>query len=650
MESKREKAVKGERIVNHKQTLEEETHRRDLTIYRFKQFLATGLLRVADKEFHDLGTTEDWSVTRSCEMARKVGSLLSNINSDDPAWERSQKLIHGNIEKLKHGLLPLGHNPTVIQQDDLLLVSILFRGQYCSIADLCDEFRAEVTSRQEILDAREREVLENHLLGEIANQLHELIRDAEKWVYEINAELSERPTSTGMRLRFDWRPSDDAPPHFSVVRKRLLRTGTTWSPDDRKLIAEFLQERIKTARAGNEIGTWQEHLSVAMDYRSWHQFSVECQQEGHWKRLTRQTYGTGSGGEKAVILTLPQFAAAAAHYRSADRFAPRFILWDDAFVGVDNDMRGKCIGLLHHFDLDLIMTSEREWGCYPTLPGLAIYQLATRPGIDAISTTRWVWDGQQRIKIPYWVNTSDNALIKRLITNGTSDVKMEMEVLLKGGIIEKTIEDGVVFADLERSPNALWSLLLFSGYLTLAATPSYGTPCRLRIPNIEVGELYKSMIFQWFENSIHESQYHMLLNSLVKGDIETFSKIFQAFLISSVSIFDVSSDEPERIYHAFVLGMLIGLRERYEVKSNRESGYGRYDVMLIPKKSDDLGIVMEFKKVDRDEKTDLETAVVSALKQIEDKNYRQELLDRGVKRIIYLGLAFKGKQVLIRSK
>jgi hypothetical protein len=251
---------------------------------------------------------------------------------------------------------------------------------------------------------------------------------------------------------------------------------------------------------------------------------------------------------------------------------------------------------------------------------------------------------------PYWVNTSDNALIKQLITNGTSDLKTDMELLLKGGNIEKNIEEGIVFADLERTSNALWSLLLFSGYLTLAATPSYGTPCQLRIPNNEVGELYKSMIFQWFDYSIQESQYRMLLNSLVTGDIETFSKIFQAFLDSSVSVFDVSSDEPERIYHAFVLGMLIGLRGRYEVKSNRESGYGRYDVMLIPQRSDELGIIMEFKKVERNEKMDLETAVVAALKQIEEKNYQQELLDRGVKRIIYMGFAFKGKQALIRSK
>lgn len=251
---------------------------------------------------------------------------------------------------------------------------------------------------------------------------------------------------------------------------------------------------------------------------------------------------------------------------------------------------------------------------------------------------------------PYWVNTSDNALMKQLISQGTAAFKADIEQLLKDETIEKKIEDGIVFSQLHQSPNAIWSLLLYSGYLTLDEAPSYGTPCRLRIPNVEVGELYKSMVLDWFEQSIHEDNYRMLLDSLISGDIDTFSQIFQEFMLSSVSVFDVPSEESEKIYHGFVLGMLIGLRDRYEVKSNRESGFGRYDVMLIPKNRSDLGIIMEFKKVGRFEKITLEAAVESALKQIEEKRYAQELIDRGVKRILYLGFGFEGKQILIRSK
>jgi hypothetical protein len=251
---------------------------------------------------------------------------------------------------------------------------------------------------------------------------------------------------------------------------------------------------------------------------------------------------------------------------------------------------------------------------------------------------------------PYWVNTSENALMKELIAKGTGSFKADIEQLLKGNSIEKNIDDGIVFSELHQSPNAIWSLLLYSGYLTLQNTPSYGTPCQLRIPNIEVNELYKLMVLNWFEKSINEDNYRLLLKSLINGDIETFSQIFQEFMLSSVSVFDVPLEESEKIYHGFVLGMLIGLKDDYEVRSNRESGLGRYDVMLIPKNHNDLGIIMEFKKVGRFEKITLEDAVESALRQIEDKQYAQELIARGIKNILYIGFGFEGKQVLIRSK
>jgi hypothetical protein len=163
-------------------------------------------------------------------------------------------------------------------------------------------------------------------------------------------------------------------------------------------VAQFLQSQIRAARARDDTAPWQEHLGVALDYRAWHRFVVERQQDNRWVRLTRRTHGTGSGGEKAIALTIPQFAAAAAHYGSADPLAPRLILLDEAFVGVDSDMRKKCVGLLHAFDLDFVMTSEREWCCYETLPGVAIYQLATRPGVSGIGVTRFVWNGRERVR------------------------------------------------------------------------------------------------------------------------------------------------------------------------------------------------------------------------------------------------------------
>ena len=249
---------------------------------------------------------------------------------------------------------------------------------------------------------------------------------------------------------------------------------------------------------------------------------------------------------------------------------------------------------------------------------------------------------------PYWVNTSDNGLMKQLITAGGGRLKADIEELLKGGSVEKKIEEEIVFPELDKNPTTIWSLLVYSGYLTIDATPEYGVPYHLRIPNIEVKELYQAMVLEWFDKSIDEYQYRILLESLTSGDTETFTPVFQEFVISYLSVFDVPFDESEKVYHAFVLGLLVGLRGKYDVKSNKESGFGRYDVMLCPKKTDHLGIIMEFKKAE--DKTALETTAQSAIKQIEEKRYAVELLERGVQRILYLGFAFSGKHVVIKHK
>ncbi len=251
---------------------------------------------------------------------------------------------------------------------------------------------------------------------------------------------------------------------------------------------------------------------------------------------------------------------------------------------------------------------------------------------------------------PYWVNTSDNALMKQLITKSGSNLKTDIEDLLRGGFVEKKIEEGIVFPELDKNPTTIWSLLVYSGYLTIDAIPEYGVPYRLRIPNVEVRELYQAMVLEWFDKSIDEYQYRMLLESLIKGDVDVFSSIFKEFVISYFSVFDVPFDESEKVYHAFVLGMLVGLKGKYDVKSNRESGFGRYDVMIIPKNPDDLGVIMEFKKADSGGKVNLESVAKSAIQQIEEKKYAVELLERGVQRILYLGFAFSGKNVHIKHK
>lgn len=397
-------ALAKQQIQTEEEKLEQDAARRQLAIDGLKRFAATRLLSLAVPDVVD-AEPATWSVTKGVEIARRTEAILDKVDSDDAAWERNQKGIFRQIEELKETLLPYGHQPAATPEDDVLVVTASFRGKDCTMAEFRDALSDEITHHQTLLDAREREVIENHLIGEVAMHLHDRLHEAEQLVRGMDEQITARPTSTGMALHFIWEPIPDGPAGLAEARKRLLGAGGTWSLQDRQALGEFLQQQIQAVRAANETGTWQEHLTTALDYRRWHRFAVERQQDGKWKRLTKRTHGTGSSGEKAIALTLPQFAAAAAYYQTASPTAPRLILLDEAFVSVDTDMRSKCMDLLRAFDLDFVMTSEREWGCYSTLPGVAIYQLATRPGIDAVGVTRWVWNGRQRIRddqpLPY---------------------------------------------------------------------------------------------------------------------------------------------------------------------------------------------------------------------------------------------------------
>jgi uncharacterized protein (TIGR02680 family) len=369
---------------------------RSIAVSALHAFGRVRLLGVAHDDFRDAETL-DWTIKGALEIARRLESSLGQIASADDDWKRNQDAIYSHIEELKRTLLQCEFTPEpTATEDGIFIVNVPFQGRACTMVELREALASDITTRQMLLDAREREVIEKYLLDEAASELHTRLREGEEWVRKANDELTARPMGTGMALRFDWQPRDDGPSGLAAARKQLLRLNSTWSPSERAALSEFLQDQIRLVRQNNATGGWQQHLAEALDYRRWHRFAIlqRRERDGEWKRLTKRTHGTGSGGEKAVALTLPQFAAAAAHYRGAP-LAPRLILLDEAFVGVDSDMRRKCMDLLTIFDLDLVMTSEREWGCYPTVPALAIYQLSRRDGIDAVGISRWVWNGKK---------------------------------------------------------------------------------------------------------------------------------------------------------------------------------------------------------------------------------------------------------------
>jgi uncharacterized protein (TIGR02680 family) len=376
---------------------------RDQAIAELCAFAATGLLTTALPELEFPDPAPGWAPNPAVALARAINAALDGVDDADRPWELVQQRVSAEHKLLTDALSRHGHSVGMTVRDGIIIVDVLFQGRSQDIPTLVSALEAETGQRAALLSAKEREILENHLINEVAGTLQELIGNAEDQVRAINADLAARPTSTGMRLRLQWRTARTAPDGLDRVRDRLLRqTADAWSPADRATVGAFLQEQISREHSEDAAGGWVEQLTRALDYRSWHEFAIQRHQDGQWRPAT----GPASGGERVLAASVPLFAAASSFYSSsANPHCPRLVALDEAFAGVDDDSRAKCLGLLAAFDLDVVMTSEREWGCYPQVPGLAIAQLARRDGIDAVLVTPWRWDGRERVErerpIPY---------------------------------------------------------------------------------------------------------------------------------------------------------------------------------------------------------------------------------------------------------
>lgn len=259
----------------------------------------------------------------------------------------------------------------------------------------------------------------------------------------------------------------------------------------------------------------------------------------------------------------------------------------------------------------------------------------------------------------YWAMTSSNQLVSSLLKTAPPNIKELMEDLLNGKEIAVTFDEQIVFEQLDRDENAIWSLLVAGGYLKVENVEYRGILLEpwyhLSITNLETMSMFSAMFQGWFSSSA--SDYNAFIRALLRGDVKEMNAYMNDVALAVISSFDGGNHpsgkmQPERFYHGFVLGMLVELRDRYEVKSNRESGYGRYDVMLIPLSENDDAIILEFKVHDPSEEKNLEETVQAALAQIEKKKYDTELTEKGFpkNRIRRYGFAFEGKRVLIGGK
>ena len=259
----------------------------------------------------------------------------------------------------------------------------------------------------------------------------------------------------------------------------------------------------------------------------------------------------------------------------------------------------------------------------------------------------------------YWANTSSNSLVGKLLREGNRKIKEKFETLLQGQVIKATIDEQIVYNQLDNDESAIWSLLLASGYLKVLSYDredllEYGEEAKytLTLTNYEVERMFYNMVRGWFRDS--RADYNDFVQALLLGDKKAMNAYMNRVALNTFSYFDTgnrpSGEEPERFYHGFVLGLIVDLQNRYIITSNRESGFGRYDVMLEPRNPQkDDGIILEFKVYDPDDEETLKDTVQDALKQIEKKQYASQLIEKGISRenIRSYGFAFHGKNVLI---
>jgi hypothetical protein len=257
---------------------------------------------------------------------------------------------------------------------------------------------------------------------------------------------------------------------------------------------------------------------------------------------------------------------------------------------------------------------------------------------------------------PYWANSSNNGLINRQLRLADASIKSQMETLMNGGSIKTKLDEEIIFSQLDRNPKAIWSLFLAGGYLKVVKREFDGSwfDYTLTLTDKEVRLMFEQMINGWFSESVNSN--NEFIHAMINGDVDGMNVYINMIASISFSSFDVGnrpseSTTPERFYHGFVLGLLVSERNRYLIRSNRESGYGRYDICMYPQKKALPGIIIEFKVQNENagEETLSDIADI-ALQQIEAKDCASDLKSEGVENILKYGFAFAGKKVLIKKK
>jgi len=371
--------------------------KREAAVSAFVRPAAAGLLSLAvgDAAPADHAEAARWPLTRALEVSRTLPAELLTVRSS--AGELAQEVLR-RVALLDRELSEYDMGAHASQDaDGLVLVQVSEGAGTRGLAEVLGALDGEIAERERVLSAEERRVFNDALVEELAEHLRLRIHGVRSSVASMNRVLRHAPTAAGKLVQLEWRALDDEPGERRRIAE-LLTKRARWHDDaDRGALVDFFRARIDDARRA-EAETGQPMpmsvlLGEAFDYRRWFAFGLLLEVDGHTERLTARRHAVGSGGEQAVLIHLPLFAAAAALY--GDSRAPRLVMLDEALSGIDDETRERVLGATVAFDLDLVMTSHELWGTYRTVPQLAIYQLHREQGHFGVHAIRFLWDGER---------------------------------------------------------------------------------------------------------------------------------------------------------------------------------------------------------------------------------------------------------------
>ncbi|MFD7101478.1 TIGR02680 family protein [Streptomyces celluloflavus] len=369
---------------------EEAVAARDGAARRFRHLCATGLAEDAGTVLQ-LGAEDGAKAT--LEAARTTAAQWSGVphaprNLGDAATRLSEA-VH---EARRH--LGARADLDLEPDEDVQLFTATLDGVRVGATGLLTALTQERDRSRDDITGAERRLFDQILTGDIRRHLATRIRQAGDLVDRMNGHLERVRTASRVAVQLVWQIRPDLPEGTRTARELLLKDPGRITDTDREALHSFFRARIEEAKSSDTAASWEEQLGEVLDYTAWHQFTVRLDRSNGtgWQPLTKKLHGALSGGEKAIALHLPLFAAVAAHYEAVP-LAPRPILLDEVFVGVDTVNRGQVFALLTALDLDLMLTSDHEWCTYGELPGIAVHQLLTGPDDDAVTSARFVWNG-----------------------------------------------------------------------------------------------------------------------------------------------------------------------------------------------------------------------------------------------------------------